>query len=607
MCGIAGIAGKNVAHKASLVKTMTDSLRHRGPDGEGIWVAQNCVLGHRRLSIIDLSSGAQPMSSASGKRVITFNGEIYGFQSIKQSLKEYRFVTNSDTEVVLALYEKYGLELFGYLPGMFSFGLWDEEEQTLICGRDRFGEKPFYYSITPAGELIFASEIKALFKSEQVDARINPDSLVHYLQRLYVHPHTSIYQHIQVLPPAHYLVFKDGKAEVRRYWNLPGERGSIGLGEASETFRQLFLNSVEKQLVADVPVGCFLSGGIDSSLVVAAASTFREKLTTISFGFGQIINELPFAREVSRKYNTEHVEIQQPLPDLGDLLMKMQEIYDEPFADSSNIPTYLISKAASQHLKVVLTGDGGDELLGGYMYWYRNLVNIEKRKLMATPMRMILSISSKVAAKLNNRYIPYLHAQQALLARGERSISFIHHRQNEYFTQGDLNNIGLSAGNGDLPKYSFKPMNSVSDAMLMDVENYMPGDILVKTDRASMANSLELRAPFLDKELAEFCISLPYRLKLTYKQEKIVARKAFDYALPENIKRRHKQGFGAPVVEWLKTSSLAALKSDYLCKSNSRIYDFLDYRKSQSVVKSDSYQTWILLVLAMWFEKSYKG
>ncbi len=599
MCGIAGIAGNA---RIADVEKMTATITHRGPDGAGCYKFDNCVLGHRRLSIVDLVTGDQPMLSLDKKKAIVFNGEIYGFQKIRVSLGQYPFKTNSDTEVILALYEKYGSSMFEQLPGMFALALWDEDKQELICGRDRFGEKPFYYTLTPSGDFIFASEIKAILATGLVEPVISKESIVHYLQHLYVHPGKTIYKNIFTLPPAHRLSFSNGTISIKRYWNLPQTNAFISMNDATEIFRDLFEKSVKNQLIADVPVGAFLSGGIDSSLVVAVASKFKQQIKTISFGFGSEINELPYARLIANRYKTEHIEIQQPLPDLADLLITMQGIYDEPFADSSNIPTYLIAKAAAEQLKVVLTGDGGDELLGGYTFWYRHLVNIENANAFTGYKKILLPYVARAAQKAGNQYFPFLNQQQRLLVKNEKIVHRIHAQQNTYFNKIQLQQLGISTEINTSYNYSFDFENSVSDAMKMDIENYMPGDILVKTDRASMANSLELRAPFLDKELAEFCISLPYALKLNYKEEKIIAKQAFGNMLPSAIKKRHKQGFGAPVNTWLKTNGLQQLKKDYLQNSNNKIFGIVDFNAAQKMITKDDYHTWILLNLALWME-----
>ena len=283
MCGIAGITGKNVQRLRTQVKQMTDAISHRGPDGEAIASFENCVLGHRRLSIIDLVTGDQPMHSHFGASII-FNGEFYGFLDIKKQL-HYNWQTTSDTEVILALYHQFGVDEFvNKIRGMFALALWDEKNQALIAARDRFGEKPFYYALTNEGEFIFASEIKAILASGLIKPEISPESLTHYLQHLYVHPHHSIYKNIFVLPPAHYLIFKNGKLTIKRYWNLPQNQLKISKEDAHKECYRLMKKAVNEQLIADVPVGCFLSGGLDSSTITALASLqSKQPLTTISF------------------------------------------------------------------------------------------------------------------------------------------------------------------------------------------------------------------------------------------------------------------------------------------------------------------------------------
>ena len=569
MCGIAGIVGHPIKDKQNIVKSMTDKISHRGPDGEGLVSFDNCILGHRRLSIVDLNSGDQPMFSNNRKECIVFNGEIYGFKEIKDRIKQYPFTTTSDTEVILALYQEYQENIFEHLPGMFALAIWDEARQQLICGRDRFGEKPFYYAFGKNNEFIFASEIKAIISSGLVEPKLDLESVGHYMKHLYVNPTKTIYENIYTLAPAHFLTYSNGTLNIERYWKTPNINYSITPENAYEQFNYLLEKSVKNQLVADVPVGAFLSGGLDSSLIVALASKYKTNINTYSFGFGNMINELPYAKLVADMYSTNHTEIQQDLPDLGRLLYQLQDIYDEPFADSSNIPTYLIANEAAKHLKVVLTGDGGDELLGGYDFWYRHLLNIEKRKKYNHNTQFILKLTTRVCQKLGGKYLPYLVQQQNIVKEKGFNISQIHQTQNLYFTDNELSSLGLN--HIDKTNYSFSFENTVSDAMRMDIENYMPGDILVKTDRAAMANSLELRAPFLDKEFAEFCITLPHTLKLNYKEEKLIAKQVFKNSFPKKIINRKKQGFGAPVNNWLNNPSLKMLKEDYLKNSSCKI------------------------------------
>ena len=398
--------------------------------------SDTCIFGHVRLSIVDLGSGQQPMLSSDKNEAIVFNGEIYGYKDIKKSLGDYAFATNSDTEIILALYKRYGHDLVDKLPGMFSFALWDERKKELFCARDRFGEKPFYYAYGTGGELVFASEIKSILASGLIEPKIDAGSVAHYLKHLYVNPYKTIYSNIFVLPPAHTLAYSDGKLTIRRYWQPPAIDNNIGLEEAARKFKDLFSKAVASQLVADVPVGAFLSGGIDSSSVVAIASQYQKKLKTLSFHFKDGINELPFAREIAAKYGTEHIELFDRDHDIGTLLLKMNDIYDEPFADSSNIPTYLISKLAREHVKVVLTGDGGDELLGGYASWYRPFLFAQDMKT-SLPDWASMMIPYLLGAMHKGRF-PYRKALSDFFAgseikKGFASVLKAHEAQNSVF------------------------------------------------------------------------------------------------------------------------------------------------------------------------------
>jgi len=606
MCGIAGLVAPDCRRYETALSRMRATLGRRGPDGSGIHFFRNCGLGHTRLSIVDIETGQQPMLTADTKAGITFNGEIYGYQSIRETIDGFPFRTKSDTEVLLALYRRSGSDLFRHLPGMFAFGLWDEEEQMLLCGRDRFGEKPLYYAFGANGEFLFASEIKALLASGLIRPVLDLDSVVHYLKYLYVHPHQTIYRNVHTLPPAHRLQYRHGRVSVERYWSLPAPGPGMTLDEAAGEFRRLLDASVARQLVADVDVGAFLSGGLDSSSIVALASRHKASLKTFSFGFEESVSELPFAREVARMYGTDHMELGTGTVDLAELMTEMQDVYDEPMADSSNIPTYLISRLARRHVKVVLTGDGGDELFGGYSYWYRPLYYMNHRP----PVRHSYSGLFRTAAAILRRMgIPPGPSSRyrllgALYRNSGRSIASTHFEQKRYLTDRQLG--GMMPSYGRIPPATVE-MNwsggTVDDAMRMDIEDYMPGDILVKIDRASMSNGLELRAPFLDVEFASFCISLPDSLKIDGEREKVILREAMGTAWPPSVRNRGKLGFGAPVTRWLKQDAVRALKSRYLSDPGQKIFSLISHRHTRDMAARDNYNTWALLVLAMWMDR----
>jgi asparagine synthase (glutamine-hydrolysing) len=600
MCGIFGIVKENSQGYAKELQAMEAALLHRGPDEQGRYLFPACALGHVRLSIIDLKTGQQPMLTPDKRLGVIFNGEIYGYQQLRAAI-DYPYQTNSDTEVILAAWKKYRAEAASKLKGMFAFALWDDEQKTLYAARDRFGEKPFYYATGKNGELIFASEIKAILASGLIRPILDQESLVHYLKHLYVRPDKTIYQNIHTLPPAHQLIYQNGRIEISRYWSFPHPDKKISLAEATEKFQSLLDQSVRSQLVSDVPIGAFLSGGLDSSTVVALASRYKKPLKTFSFGFNKAVSELPYAKEIADKYQTDHTELYDDV-DIAELILKMADIYDEPFADSSCIPTYLISRLAKKYVTVALTGDGGDELLGGYGR-YKSLLAAEENDY--GPFGLQKYYLAKIAAKLkiNNDYRrnAYYH-QGALLKNKFSSTAAAAAWQNSYFKDEDIKNFGLGrlATKED---YHFPEHDRVDYGLRMDLENYMPGDILVKTDRAAMASALELRAPFLDVDFASFCISLPYSFKVSKTEDKIIMRRACGDAWTESIRKRSKQGFGAPVEEWLKIPAVADLKERFLADPAKKIFKIIPFARTRKYLLSDSYQTWILLTLAIWMEK----
>jgi asparagine synthase (glutamine-hydrolysing) len=600
MCGIFGIIGNNAKQYEKNLKDMEAALLHRGPDEQGRYFFNDCALGHVRLSIIDLKTGQQPMLTPDKKLGVVFNGEIYGYQKLRATLA-YPYQTNSDTEVILAAWKKFGAEAAAHLPGMFALAVWDDERKILYAARDRFGEKPFYYAIGKNGEFVFASEIKAILASGLVRPVLDRESLVHYLKHLYVRPDKTIYKNIFTLPPAHQLAYQNRNFTMRRYWRFPDLDNKISFDEAAKKFSELLDAAVKSQLVSDVPIGAFLSGGLDSSTIVALACRYKKPLKTYSFGFNKATSELPYAKEIADKYQTEHAELYDDV-DISEMILKMADVYDEPFADSSCIPTYLISRLAKKYVTVVLTGDGGDELLGGYGR-YKSLLAAEENNYgrFALLKYYVAKISAKL--KINNDYRrnTYYH-QGALLRNKFSSTAAAAAWQNSYFKDEDIENLGLNkiACKED---YHFPENNRVDFGLRMDLENYMPGDILVKTDRASMASALELRAPFLDVDFASFCLTLPYSFKVSQIEDKIIMRRAFGDAWTESIRRRSKQGFGAPVEEWLKIPAVEALKKEYLDDPAQKIFKIIPFAKTRKYAADNSYKTWILLVLAIWMEK----
>ena len=489
MCGIFGLVSTKKNSKGYDLQNMLQILHHRGPDEKNLYSFNNCVLGHTRLSIIDPINGKQPMTDAGRNIGLTFNGELYGYKSIKSKMS-YNFNTESDTELLLVLYKKFGLKMIKKLPGMFSFGLWDEKKQLLFCARDRFGEKPLYYAIGKDGDFIFASEIKVILSSGIIDPQIDMEAISYYLKRLYVHPSRTVYKNIFSLPPGHFLKYKNNNIQINSYWEIPKVVQKVDEESVVEQFRFLLKKAIKNQMIADVPIGAFLSGGLDSSTIVALASSHTEKLKTFTFGFSNHKNnEINYARSIADKFNTDHYELYDDIKNIPSLLIDMQKVYDEPFADSSNIPTYLISKLASKHVKVALSGDGADELLGGYNFWYDDLLKYQE-------------YSNKFHSSRFFK-IKDLFKSDSLVNRGKElyqkydSINTLFHLQRQFFSEQDLIEFGIKNENSVIKN---KKIMDIEDCLSNDLLNYLPGDILVKTDRASMANSLELRSPFLDAD-----------------------------------------------------------------------------------------------------------
>jgi len=619
VCGIVGIVTENAEQYKETLIDMLLALKQRGPDATGTCIFSNCALGHARLSIVDLNSGSQPMLAEHKTLAITFNGEIYGYREIRESIPGYWFETTSDTEVILALYSKYGSEMMSYLPGMFSFAIWDEKEKALFCARDRFGEKPFYYSIGEKGEFIFASEIKALITSNIIKPVLRIPSLAHYLQRGYVYPTHTIYSNIYTLPPAHLLKYRNGKVTIERYWHFPEILESLPFMEAIEQFRELLVRAVQRQLVADVDVGAFLSGGIDSTTIVAIASQQYVKLKTYTFGY-QSRSELPYAEDVVKRCDTHHIELIEKDQDIADLLIKMQWVYDEPFYDSAMIPTYLMCKMAHQHGKVVLTGDGADELLGGYPWWYYRCLNMERAGVEQSLIRDngfdIYSVSNFYPHTTDYLGINKPTKLSKGLQWGQHWDGFkdknfystifkLHLSQSSILSDDELSKLGFGLYSDDAAQNirHWKQSNTTADALKLDIEDYLAGDLLVKTDRASMAHSLELRSPFLDVDLASFCISLPLNMKITMSNDKWILRKAFSSYWPDSVKDRPKQGFGAPLNLWIQQNSIQCLKHEYLDDPQKKIFQLLPYEAThQLLVSGNAKKIWLLLVLALWAE-----
>lgn len=603
MCGIAAICGAALDPADEAIVRMVHAIRHRGPDAQTHQRLDGCHLGHARLSIIDLETGAQPMPDMRGQRWITFNGEIYNYRELRAELETlgYSFATHSDTEVILAAYGEWGSACLDRLRGMYAFAIWDVTTRRLFAARDIFGEKPLYYAIA-RGNLVLGSELKAIMASGLVSNELSRAGIDGYLALGYVPPDCTVYEHVQSLPPGHYLEWNGRTAHVGRYWAPHARPRIIGTEEAAEELRRLLRQAVRRQMVADVPVGAFLSGGHDSSAVVALMREIRGgPLQTFSVGFGEHINELPYARHVAQRYETEHHELDLADPPVAQLLERMAEVYDEPFMDPSHIPTYVLSQFARKHVKVALTGDGADELYGGYA-WYP-LLALSATVPASAIVWFLLRATSRLLSDRYRSLSTYSRAMGMAVRWPDAWRRYVRYRQ--VFADSERRTLwaGNDVGVRSFPTGYFQPTDDVAGfnrALHFDLAAFLPGDILVKVDRAAMAHGLETRAPFLDRELVEFALSLPANLKVDEQQTKILFKKALAPLWPEAIRSRPKQGFAGPFAPWLQRPDVQQLLQRVFSVGSPlrRLLPNAEWRRASMSPQ----WTWCLLTLGLWLE-----
>ncbi len=572
MCGIAGWVGSALSARADsprrLIREMTDTLRHRGPDDSGIHVEEGLALGHRRLSIIDLDHGQQPMWNEAGTVGVVYNGEIYNFLELRRALERdgHRFRTRSDTEVLLAMYERHGDEMLERLDGMFAFALWDRPRRRLLAARDRAGEKPLYYAPSADG-LVFGSELKALVRHPAVSREIDPRALASYLAHEYVPAPASIFRDVRKLPAAHAMsVAADGSLRVFKYWEPRyGERHvRVGLPEATARLSELLERSLRTRLIADVPLGVFLSGGVDSSSIVGflVRRLGRTDVKTFSIGFREAsFDESRWARTIAERFGTEHHEEILDANRMLEVLPELLELLDEPFADPSIVPTYLLSRFTRRHVKVALGGDGGDELFVGYpTFTAHKLVHVYDRLVPRPAHRLLELAASRMAVSHRNMSFDFLlnvFLRGAYRADHHRHIvwlgAFSPEMQRELWSYD-----GMPPDDEELFAGALAAVREcggedhLQRAFNLYFRLYLQDDILTKVDRASMMNSLEVRAPFLDVELMETAQGLPSALKFPRFRLKHVLKETVRGLVPDEVIDRPKKGFGIPVGRWLR-------------------------------------------------------
>ncbi len=568
MCGIAGIwSFREPVDEATLV-AMRDTMTHRGPDDAGIWRSQDGTVGmaHRRLSIIDLSPGGhQPMSDPSGQAIVVLNGEIYNFRDLRGELEKagHAFNTQSDTEVLLKAYRAWGEGCLARLTGMFAFCIYDRRKKVLFLARDRAGEKPLFYSRSP-GRFAFASELKALMADPAFPRRLNPDGLEHYLMYGYVPGDKSILENVHKLPAGHCMTLdiEKDKLDVRPYWRLPERTEDRGesADELADELEKLIEDSIRGQLYADVPLGILLSGGMDSSVVTAIASRVspgKVRTYTISFPNNRAFDEGRHARLVANHFGTEHTELEAE-PGTVDLLSDLAKQYDEPLADSSMLPTYLVSRLIRRSATVALGGDGGDELFGGYLHYNWILRQERARKFLPSPVRHVVSGVGRQCIPLGVKGRTYVIglAGDVMKSVAHVNVFFDSHVRRQLLAPlAKAQGMRRPLADDYRANLPVPGGSALHRAMAMDFRTYLPDDILVKVDRASMLASLEVRAPLLDYRIVEFAFSrVPDRLRVSGSGRKLLLRRLAERLLPAGLDLKRKQGFAIPISSWIKGS-----------------------------------------------------
>lgn len=613
MCGIVG----SIGYPTDAVNAAVTSMQHRGPDAGGIWQRRNVVLGHRRLSIVDLSAnGDQPMVDATGRIAITFNGEIYNFRELKRALRpHYAFTTETDTEVLLAGYLVWGIEdLLRRIRGMYAFGLWDEALQALYLARDPFGKKPLYYT-TLGNRIAFASTLNALLGFFDKTPEVNLQAVDDYLTYLAVPGETCIFQGTKKLLPGHYAVFQHGQLAVRKYWHLSfANQLKISEHEAIEELDGLLRRAVKRRLIGDVPIGAFLSGGVDSSLVAALmARESAGPITTLTMGFAdERFDERPFARLVSDIYQTHHHE-RILHRDMWSALPRILHQFGEPFADSSALPTFAVAEFAKQHVTVVLNGDGGDELFAGYTRPLVEAMAWKYRRMLPEFIRKPIGRAAHMRTQLRPRL---LNGVKQVLVAGESDArdAFVFDRSIRSLRDVLYTSYFLERLDGHHPDEWYRSVwdqadgpTPVDKVLFGDAMTYLPDELLPKMDAMTMAHALEARSPLLDTDLAEFVARLPYPLKVQGADTKMLLKKIALRYVPEKVLFRPKKGFNMPLAHWLR-NELAGRVEALLLSPVATSRNLFRTEQVHSIIaqhvrgqRDYAQELWSLLNLELWF------
>jgi asparagine synthase (glutamine-hydrolysing) len=628
MCGINGIAFSSRSRRqvdATVLKSMRDVITHRGPDDEGIFIDGAVGLGHRRLSIVDVAAGHQPMTNEDGSLYITYNGEVYNHADFREALdaRGHIYQTHCDTETILHLYEEYGESCVEHLRGMFAFAIWDRNKRELFIARDRLGVKPLYYVHSDDGSIHFASEIKALLEARAVTPELNFAAFSDYLANHATSGEETLFMNVKRLMPGHTLTWRDGKVTIKKYWDVSfvkTARYKRSDQDYIAEWGELFRKSVQLRLMADVPLGMFLSGGIDSSAIAAVMSTLvDEPIKTFSVAFAEReANELEYARLVARAFRTDHHEVVISPDQFFEALPELIWHEDEPLAHPSSVALYFVSELASQHVKVVLTGEGSDELMAGYARYHKTILNLAlgKRYNRMVPSSVRELVRERIAGMSGSKLQrTFLHRSADLESiYFDNFAVFPRSDQEQLLTRETIDRVG-----GIDPYFGVRRVLADTDAkslldrlLYADIKTYLH-ELLMKQDQMSMAASVESRVPFLDHKLVEFTSSLPEKLKLHRATTKYVLRQSMKGVLPEQILTRPKMGFPVPIGAWFR-GPYAKVLDEYVLSSRAQDRGIFNQEYARKLVSqhqrgevNHSERLWCLVNLEMWLRRFIDG
>jgi len=623
MCGITGFVNRYGRADRELLESMNRAIIHRGPDEDGFYLNENVGLAMRRLAIIDLASGQQPIHNADGTKWIVFNGEIYNYRELRKGLEErgHLLYTNSDTEAIVHLYDEYGADCLSHLRGMFAFAIWDETDNALFLARDRVGKKPVLYSHQPNGDLIFGSEFQALLKHPSISRDVDFSAIDSYLSYLCVPAPQTAFKQIRKLEPGHWMRWKDGEIETQRYW-LPdfSKKIKISEEEAIEETTRILRESTRLRMISEVPLGAFLSGGVDSSTIVALmAQESSAPVKTFSIGFEEAdYSELKYAKIVADHVGAEYNEF-IVRPNALEILPTLVRHYGEPFGDSSAIPTYYVAKETRKHVTVALNGDGGDESFAGYERHAAMLIAERYRQIPAMLRRALIEVPVNAIPTSELKPSRFRDAKRFLkvakLAKTERYFrwmsGFDRNTKLDMYTDEFSRAVAGQNSSKYMDQWFAKANGSgvLDAALLNDLMTYLPNDLLVKVDIATMANSLEARSPFLDHKLIEFAASLPENLKMRGFRTKSLLKKVASRLVPKEVIYRRKMGFGVPVGKWFRNEMKGFVK-DVLLAERSLKRGIVRPEIIQTYVsehtageRDHAFQVWSLLMLDLWFRE----